>query len=198
MVGESHQPFSLRREDCVGQLGEELRRLLNDVNEWLRFAESKNAVIIGLNGAAIFGLVSTFPHMFGGPGLVSRLGTWLVVMLALSTIASLLSFLPRLELTRTRKSSRTGTPVNLLYFGTIATLEPDDLISGLSAIEGLHTESLSSLHWQYAEQIVNNSRIALTKYRFFTLAVWIDLFGIAPPVAVIALLVAILRRGRNR
>lgn len=182
----------------MNQLSEQLRRLLSDVNDWLRFAESKNAVIIGLNGAAIFGLLSTFPRMFVRTGLVSQLAIWSIAMLSLSTVVSLLSFLPRLELTQIYKSSRKGTSLNLLYFGSIAALEPDDLISGLSATDELHTRAPSKLDWQYAQQIVNNSRIAVTKYRLFTLAVWIDLFGIALPIAVIVFLVTTIGRRRIR
>ena len=182
----------------MNQLSEQLHRLLSDVNDWLRFAESKNAVIIGLNGAAIFGFLSTFPGVFLRSGLASQLAIWSIVMLSLSTVVSLLSFLPRLEFRDAHKPCRKGSPVNLLYFGSIAALEPDDLIFDLSAIDDLRTKAPSKLDWQYAQQIVNNSRIAVTKYRLFTLAVWLDLFGIAPPIAVIAFLVTTIGRRRSR
>lgn len=170
----------------MSKITEELNIIFDNVNEWLKFAESKNAVIIGLNGAAIFSLISTFSCMFSLKGWLSTSGILVVLLLLLSTTVSLLSFIPNLKMMRLPSINSNNAPVNIIYFGSIAILEHDEFIMKVAGLMKVSMDSVSDLDRQYAKQIVNNSRIALLKYRFFTLAVWLDI------IAIIALLIGVI------
>ena len=176
-------------------LREQLEKTLERVNDWLKFAESKNAVIIALNAAAVFGLVSTYPDMLGRGNVLGILGMWFIAMSSLSTIVSLFSFLPQLggDIGTNKRTVGSGS-LNLIYFGTIASLDPDEYLLHLSRALGIDVGSSSDLDRQYAQQIVVNSRIAVAKYRMFTAAVWLDFLGIIPPLAILALVAIAVRR----
>ena len=36
---------------------QQLYQVFNNVNDWLKFAEAKNAMLIAFNGASIFGII---------------------------------------------------------------------------------------------------------------------------------------------
>lgn len=146
----------------------ELKDILRDVNEWLRFAESKNATLLTLStGAAIacrtigegtcsWG-VFVFRHAF-------------VVCMLLTALCCLVSFFPRLSesafLSRRRGKVQRLNP---LYFGSIASVTAEEYSRHIREIVN-NGEGLSSLDQAYVDQIKANSTIASGKFRCFSIA----------------------------
>lgn len=97
---------------------ETLDKIFSNVNQWLHFAEAKNAVLVALNGATAIGLLGVLNT--DKPVLSGYLIPLSILMLAcwVSTILCLASFSPILAIPR-KKPLRVECP-NLVYFGHIA------------------------------------------------------------------------------
>ena len=76
-------------------MNKDLLEIHNNVKDWLKFAEAKNAMIIAFNGASIFG-ISKMPILDYG----NSFGFWewyflfSIVFLVFSTLTALISFIP--------------------------------------------------------------------------------------------------------
>lgn len=178
---------------------ERLKHVLENVNEWLRFAENKNAALVAFNSAVGFGVVAIRNET---EGLPKWAGSYLIVvalLLLLGIIASLLSFLPQLRLPWFFARSRIDARDSLLYFGHIARFTPDTYIDAFAQATNKRTKERAPIEKLYAEQIVMNSQIALYKYRWFLVAFWLTLAAFATPVApVIGLVIWLVKRKESR
>lgn len=155
-----------------------LLELLQMVNDWLKFAEAKNAGLLGLNGLALTALLGFAVQM-------EELESWAVVCLLagssawiLSVVVLVLSFLPRLgtKFLLDQGGREAHNLDNLFYFGHLAKLEPTSLLREM----GLPADGTSARHRfevDLAKQIVTNSRIINSKLRSFTISAVLWLFG---------------------
>jgi len=147
---------------------------LHQVNEWLRFAEGKNAGIVGLASAGALALATIIPDRTDD-GPWTRLAlAGAASFLALSLIAGLASFLPRTRLARLL--GEPTTPVrpddNLLFYGHLARYAPSDLAEAVARRYcGGTARDIGPLHVDLGAQIVANARITVGKLRLFTSAV---------------------------
>lgn len=173
-------------------------QIIDRVSEWLKFAEGKHAILIGFNGAAIFAIISILLNDVEIPIPVFYYLLYVCSMLLFSMITSLISFVPMLVKPENNNKyfNLDISKRNLLYFGDLASLEYDQLIERFAAITKFNKKNITYLHKYYAEQIINNSRIALRKYKLFSISIWFDLFGVFPPLATIYLFVR-RRKGLN-
>ena len=72
---------------------DELNRIFSNVNDWLKFAETKNAGLVVFNSAAIFGIMQAFPAE--NTFVVFK---WLMILLfGISICISIYTFLPVLK-----------------------------------------------------------------------------------------------------
>lgn len=161
---------------------EQLERILDYINTWLKFAEAKNAMIIALNGAAIFNAI----HLLELTRIAST--TYLKIYIAifcflafLALLTSLASFIPKTNLDDLFGFEVTPSKNNLLFFGNLAKYSTDSLISELSGSMALSDYTPNSIEKDYAEQIIINSKIAMKKYNYFKLAVWLTIYGLITP-----------------
>lgn len=164
---------------------ERLEKIFSNVNEWLRFAETKNASIVGANAVAIFGIAKLFTDN-------AHLNQWLkgylillIVCAVIGGILALCSFLPRINIPWLESGEKEQPHHNLIFYSDIAKYEPKQYLSSLYKLHGTTVEEFSKLENDYAEQIVVNSRITLKKYEFFRTALWITIAGIVTPVLAI-------------
>lgn len=151
------------------------------VNEWLRFAEAKNAGLLGLSGlslTAVLGFVAQvegFGRWSGGM-LLGGIVLWLV-----SILITAVSFLPRTDLLNI-SSRLEGTPEasdNLYYYGHLAKLDVQSLLGSL----GINSNDQSPRYRfekNLAEQVIANSRITTDKLHAFELATKIWMVGLVP------------------
>jgi hypothetical protein len=156
---------------------EHLRSLLTITNDWLKFAEAKNTLILvfcaALASAYVRGLViSVLPST---PRILIIAG---VAALGGAAVSALTSFLPILRVPFVDALRAPRANDNLLYFGDIANYSPSEFLTSTAAALACTTRP-DRIDEHYAAQIVTNSRIALKKYRHFTIACWLGFGGVA-------------------
>jgi len=171
-----------------------MEQLLTTVNDWLKHAEGKHAVLLGLNAGVAGVVVNLVDFSCLSLSLVTLYEGWLVSLLIASVVISISSFLPVLAAPDVaHKVAPDKSAMNPMFFGDAASMQPTELAVMLKASEEPSTNDI----WT-AEQIVNNSRIALRKYRLFETAVWVSFLGVLPPIALVfAGIRSILKRKRS-
>lgn len=157
------------------EIEDKLWKIFGNVNDWLKVAEAKNAMLIGFNGASIFG-ASKFVQSEG------TLFWWYFVigcvLLGGSLIISLVTFVPRLADLPFSSVSKTRSE-NIFYFEYLKTLTKEQLLEKhFEKPEEGFPAALEDL----AEQIINNSIIASLKYSYFSIAIWFSISGIVTPI----------------
>lgn len=164
--------------------------LLGLVNDWLKFAETKNAGIVGINSAALGILVSKVADaqaispagwMLVGPG-----GTCLL----LSLFAGLVSFFPFSRSPRVppRKTGAVSDVDNLYYFGHLAGYTPAKLAETMNdRYLNSMAPSIEEVHLALASQVITNARITLWKLNLFSFA--LVLFGAGFTLSIIGVVI---------
>lgn len=179
----------------MSEKSEHLSDTLKLVNEWLRFAETKNAAIFAANLA----LSTAFSKiLFGSPvETISwiRLAAWGGLSCSiLACISALASFVPRLIYTPTSPAdSDTGAANNdnLLYFGHLKKYNAKTLIEAVTERVTPTTNQGCQIDNDYAEQIITNSRITDAKMRHFIFSAYCT-FGVIVSL-FLAYLASVLR-----
>ncbi|MCE5200756.1 MAG: Pycsar system effector family protein [Armatimonadota bacterium] len=166
---------------------ERLRFVFNNINEWLKFAEAKNAALVALNGAAAVAVLSLLKDStkFAYTSKVCLLCS--AALSSLSLILALLSMWPKcgIGLLRGYGTPRTGD--NLLFWGDIAKYgRANKYLDALHSVCGSEPPSRRNEEYLYAEQIIQNSQIAVRKYRVFVGSLALLL------LAVLALVMAVV------
>jgi hypothetical protein len=147
---------------------EKLRYILTMVNEWLKFAEAKNGALLVADTAILFGVFTVLNR-----SAAQRVFIYLAVVLVIvSAISSLVSFIPQLKVLSFTSKKRTGKKANLLFYGDIAEHDPQSYIEALHAESGTESKVIEPMEVDYAQQIITNSRIAVRKYRCFNVGLY--------------------------
>jgi hypothetical protein len=176
------------REASVASVGhahdeveQRLLSILGMVNDWLKFAETKNAGLVGL-GSADDWVLSV------GLGIAA-------VTVSISVLVGLASFLPRTSVARhlTRETGQPGEGDNLYFYGYLAKYAPPALVEAIARdyaqtgyTDVVHVRSRGDL----AAQIIITSRITLAKLQLFGVATW--LFAVAAVMALASVLVSLV------
>ena len=156
-----------------------LFKILNLVIDWVKFGETKNALILAFQGGLAVGVfrASMDAKLTGAAVDLAWIG---IVCLALGSIEALVSFFPKLRLVWPYKkpyAKNVGT--NVIYFGYIAGLNVDSFLKEVTTSTGDSTEyQPNSIQWHIAEQVVVNSQIALWKFRVFSWALRATILGV--------------------
>ena len=177
-----------------------LLALLTMVNDWLKYAETKNSLVVGLASAGIVGSIATLPNAmkdsvrFDAALLVMACGE---AALIASAALSLVSFLPKTEL-GDWVSRRQGQPTpndNFYYYGHLAKYPPEHLARTLMRRWGHRDRDTppSEAAIDIAEQIVSNSRITLWKLRLFVPALLAFVVGVLFLAAAMAVALSELK-----
>lgn len=170
----------------MAEIDLELRAIFTNVNDWLKFAETKNAALVAADVAILIGLASLFEKAEGW--LLVYL-IFLAVFVGLSLVIGLISFLPTTKIPWLRRPAVIQKKRNVLYYGHIA---DNDVESYLELLKGVLAEDSepSLIGRAYTEQIITNSKIAVKKYGYFTTSLFCLLTGIVTlPIAVLLLVI---------
>jgi hypothetical protein len=178
----------LRSGDTRSELLEtRLFTLLGLVNDWLKFAETKNGAIVTGSGAALTLLL----NKLGDSESISATA-WVLVgtggtCLLISLLAGLLSFFP---LNRSPRASRRRTADayasdNLYYFGHLAAYEASELAAELNHryFNAPVDATAGPAALEIAMQVIINARITVWKLSLFRFS--LALFGAGFTVSVI-------------
>ncbi|MEH1861896.1 MAG: Pycsar system effector family protein [Nostoc sp.] len=168
---------------------DKLISILQMVNDWLKFAEAKNAILLAFCGA---GITVTVTYLSAATSILNSLQVGLLISLFFLSVSSLicsLSFLPKTDIEHfvwlrtkpTRKSkTRLSDDDNFYFFNCIKKYEPEYL---LDAMNRLYFQSQVQIPYRkedldIASQITINSEIAAIKFTFFRVALWFLIFSI--------------------
>lgn len=147
-----------------------LQQIFDNVNNWLHFAEAKNAALIAFNIALMAVIVDT--NLFSSYILLFSI---IIIGVLISTIFALYSFKPINE--TLKKTSNSNLEENLLHFAYIASLEQEEYIKKLyDHYWGERNKDISAvpmLYKDYCNEIIANSRITLRKQAYFKYSFYI-------------------------
>ena len=174
---------------------EKLKQIFVNVNEWLKYSEAKNGVLLALNGAMLMSLMSILKDV-SDPLKVSI--TWcLIPSFALSLVILLSSFLPIRDKFFNEKydpRQTTADNTNLLFYGDIRKLSVSVYLKLLyQSYNEEVPESYKKPEKDLANQILNNSAITYRKLSFFTIGAYIDFVGILSGIFLYLLKLIILK-----
>ena len=180
------------RVASADQLETTLLKMLDLVNDWLKFAEAKNGGVVGLASGAIALLLSYVQDVttddvslpFAAGLIIGFSGVCLIG----SVLVGVASFFPRTNLSRVlvgKLGEPEGTD-NLYFFGHIAKYGERHLAE---AVRRRYLDQkgapVNENHQAIAAQAVINARITLQKLRLFGIAA--ILFGVGVTAAVLGI-----------
>ncbi|MBE9005570.1 hypothetical protein IQ259_11060 [Fortiea sp. LEGE XX443] len=162
--------------------------IFQNVNEWLRFAEAKNAVLLAFSGAGITATITILATVEKLPSSL-RIGLLLTTsLLCVSALICSLSFIPKTNLERLLSlqtmSMKNSTSAirdtdNLYFFGDLQKYNSQGLLKALNKY--YFDNNMKPFKKEYkdiASQITINARITFLKFRIFTYAVYILIISI--------------------
>ncbi|MEZ9060436.1 Pycsar system effector family protein [Vibrio pelagius] len=155
---------------------EQLEKVFSNVNDWLKFAETKSASLTAANGVVLFGVLRVTKDIEFS--VVSEAMIYIsLVCFGLSLLFCLSSFIPSLSLPWAHKKSSVQESDNLLFFGHIENYTPKSYLNKLSKSIGVNEYCASKYEYMLASQIITNSVIASYKYSVFKKSIWLTLIG---------------------
>lgn len=144
------------------------------INYWLSFAEAKNGALIALNVAIMAALISIFE-------VIPVLSALIIILLVISSIICLLSFMPDLKNSCKEKNNTSTTNLNLIYFSDIYKIESVHKYIELIRRNYFQNNNVSvddKLIYDLANEIMINSGIAVKRYEKFKAALKIDIIAL--------------------
>ncbi len=136
---------------------------LSEINEWIRFADSKATALLA-TGGVLGGLLVSRPapkvHTVAG-GFCLGAYVLTLVLITISVLCSLYALLPRLRVR--------GQPTSLLYFDHVARRFANSENAYLAALASTFADGVATAR-EVGGQIWSNSFVARTKFRRVTLA----------------------------
>jgi len=163
---------------------EKLNHIFLNVNDLLKFAEAKNALIIVFNSTLIFGILS-FYSKIKEENIYLMYMFMIITMLLIAIVISLLSFIPTLKFLDA-PLGRPNDNDNLIFFGDIAKYTPSIYYEKLNDIIP-NLEDNKSLDMQYINQIIINSKITMNKFRQFEVSAWFTIGAFLTPIGMLLL-----------
>ncbi|MBO0947271.1 Pycsar system effector family protein [Fibrella forsythiae] len=159
-------------------MNDDLKAIFANVNDWLKYAETKNATLVAFNGASIFGLLQAWSVVPSHEIIFID-----VILLAFSALLSIISFVPRLSTVLSNKKygsqewNNAKNIVNILYFDDLSKLSSAQFVE-LYELRINGTFHPVGIDLNLIDQIIINSEIAIKKNRWFGLSVRISILTI--------------------
>jgi hypothetical protein len=156
-----------------------LDSIFKNINDWLKFAEQKNAALLFLNGGMVWGVT----WVLNSVETLSNISYWFNLIAysftLISALICIISFLPILQ-QRWFKPEDTCTTDNCLYFAHSAKYEARDYLKLLATKLSYEAEKTTFTEFEVdlAKQIVTNSGIAVDKYKRFRFAAVFTIFAV--------------------
>jgi len=172
----------------MDEVSTKLLAIFQNVNEWLKFAEAKNGVLLAFSGAAITATITLLATAQNIPNSLNFGLLLTTIFLCICALICSLSFLPKTNLEdllwlrdRQNKKSHSQDPIkdNFWYFGHLQKYKPDELLEGLNKpyfnskldIAKLADKKEYKEYKDIAAQITINAEIAFLKFEVFKYAI---------------------------
>nr|WP_315211927.1 hypothetical protein [uncultured Flavobacterium sp.] len=182
---------------------EQLYKIFNNVNDWLKFAEAKNFGLLTLNAAIIFGLTQI---EFGCNSIIEKVGFYIFTPFAiLSLIPCLISLFPivtKIESKnkdgKDRKSMKIINKIsnfidkdksfkNIHFYGYLKELTETKFETEFLTKIG-STDKFTTYETELVTQILYNSRITSLKYKFFKIGAFLFFIGIVASILILPII----------
>lgn len=185
----------------MDEISSKLIAIFQNVNEWLKFAEAKNGILLAFSGAAITATITILATAQNIPNSL-KIGLLLTtIFLCICSLICSLSFLPKTNLERvvwlrnrppktanyTKKDSD-----NFWFFGHLQKYNSIELLDALNQhyFDGQLNTPYKKEYEDIAGQITVNSEIAFLKFQIFTYAIYTLIFSILViPLSVLVSLI---------
>ena len=154
-----------------------LDRSFKNTNEWLKFAEQKNATLLILNGGIVWGVARIIANFDCIPTISVWANTIGYFCIVLSVLVCIVSFLPVLQV-RWFKPDEKNEYDNCLFFEDIAKYTSVEYLKLLNNKLNLNINEFSKYEIDLSSQITTNSEIASDKYKRFKLASILTIFAV--------------------
>lgn len=151
-----------------------LWKIFDNVNSWLKYAESKNAYILAFIGAQVT-LIKLLDFQTNGRLITS------FVFLGLCFLVCIFLFFPKTAISSwlyyfAKSHQATNENDNLLFYGHIAKYSVNQYIDRIAKY--LNQEIKGNKYFEdLCSQIVVNAGIAYTKFNMFKISFWLMLVG---------------------
>lgn len=187
------QPYiGVNSPNQLGDMELRLLTMLQLVNDWLVFAEAKNAGLVALVGASMTAILTILSLSLDIPTIISAALVWCAVFLSVGLILSLFSFIPsrspHIEIEPSGKVAPPGLG-NVYYYGDLAAFPTGEaLIRSVIQKHDLGpscSKSGSAACIDLALQVIINARIATRKFKLFAIAAALGCVAILPVPFVI-------------
>jgi hypothetical protein len=166
---------------------EDLKEIFKNVNDWLKFAETKNAMLLAFNSALLVGVFKVFSDDDSLKNLLTIVGPYyhyiFPVLIIISIIFLLLSFLPQTKMIKLSSASK-PEKINILFYGHLESLSTNELLKELGSED---PERAPDMERAYAQQIIINAGITARKFDTFKFAGWITISALLLVVPAIIL-----------
>ena len=159
-----------------------LLNILSLVNDWLKFAETKHAMLIAFNGASIYGLMnlSEMKWVENNPFLGHYI-LFVIIFCVVSVVVGILSFIPQLMFLHINDSNPENAKSSI-YFGHLKNKSEKKIFQGICET---NQDTFSSFEMDIAHQIQQNSNIAANKFDLFTISAWLTIIAYVNVLAFI-------------
>ena len=158
---------------------DELKSIFLNVNEWLKFAEAKNAGLLVLNSGVIFGILTIYKdYQHSLPKTIILLA---LIFFGLSMLLSIISLFPRTH-NILPKQKKFKNP-NLYFAGHLCKLDINDFKTELFKIHTTHI--FDKFEEDLLNQIIVNATITTRKYHFFKFAAISTAIGFIIPLTTL-------------
>jgi hypothetical protein len=168
----------------MDEVSTKLLAIFQNVNEWLKFAEAKNGVLLAFSGAAITATITLLATAQNIPNSLNFGLLLTTILLCICALICSLSFLPKTNLEdllwlrdRQNKKSHSQDPIkdNFWYFGHLQKYKPDELLEALNEPYFKGSVDITKVEYKeykdIAAQITINAEIAFLKFEVFTYAI---------------------------
>ena len=169
------------------KINDRLELALSLTIDWLKFAESKNALLITANGAAIFGLFTLLRSDFDTNIVYTIYIYQSIAFLAFSSVFTSISFIPYTGTSNVDMKEQPMETDNLLVYTDIAKYNPKSYLKTVYAQGKVENNESTPLERDLAELIVTYSRISVRKYSLFNKGIWCTLSAIVTPIITVVI-----------
>lgn len=149
-----------------------LKETFENVNNWLNFAEAKNAAILAF-AIALLAAVGSMEYFTS-----QRIGFILHVLgTSICMICSLISFLPNQGKDKKREDGCSEAD-NLIFYQDIAKYDPKGYLKAVYKRyrgETIDERQMRKIELDFATEITVNAAITVRKYAWFKRAMWIQI-----------------------
>ena len=167
----------------MDEVSTKLLAIFQNVNEWLKFAEAKNGVLLAFSGAAITATITLLATAQNIPNSLNFGLLLTTIFLCICALICSFSFLPKTNLEdllwlrdRRNKKSHSQDPIkdNFWYFGHLQKYKPDELLKALNEPYFKGSVDITKVEYKeykdIAAQITINAGIAFLKFEVFKYA----------------------------